>query len=80
MNQKKLEEFQKTVEEMRSELAKKLKMEQQLVMIEDECRTSRSHAADCPAKVGLCCSLVVLSGCCFILVDCLSISSTTNLT
>ena len=58
MNQKKLEEFQKTVEEMRSELAKKLKMEQQLVMIEDEYRTSRSHAADCPAKVGLCCYLL----------------------
>ena len=51
MNQKKLEEFQRSVEEMRSELARKLKMEQQLVMIEEETRTSRSHAPDCPAKV-----------------------------
>ena len=51
MNQKKLEEFQRSVEEMRSELARKLKMEQQLVLIEEETRTSRSHAPDCPAKV-----------------------------
>ena len=54
MNQKKLAEFQRAVEEMRSELARKLKMEQQLVMIEEETRaaTSRSHhAPDCPAKV-----------------------------
>ena len=52
MNQKKLAEFQRSVEEMRSELARKLKMEQQLVMIEEETRPSRSHAPDCPAKVG----------------------------
>ena len=65
MNQKKLAEFQRAVEEMRSELARKLKMEQQLVMIEDECRTSRSHAADCPAKVGLCCYLFGLLFYCF---------------
>ena len=45
MNQKRLEEFQRSVEEMRSELARKLKMEQQLVIIEDEARTCRSHAA-----------------------------------
>ena len=49
MNQKKLEEFNQTVEEMRSELARKVKMEQQLVRIEED---TRSHAHGCPAKVG----------------------------
>ena len=48
MNQKKLEEFQKSVEEMRLDLAKKLKLDQTLVRIEDE---NRSHADGCPAKV-----------------------------
>ena len=49
MNQKKVEEFNQTVEEMRSELARKVKMEQQLVRIEDD---TRNHAHGCPAKVG----------------------------
>ena len=50
MNQKKLEEFQKSVEEMRLDLARKIKMEQQLVRIEDDSRP-RPHADGCPAKV-----------------------------
>ena len=48
MNQAKLAEFQLLVEEMRADLAKKLKLEQQLVRIEDE---ARGHADGCPVKV-----------------------------
>ena len=48
MNQAKLAEFQLLVEEMRADLGRKLKLEQQLVRIEDE---ARAHADGCPAKV-----------------------------
>ena len=48
MNQAKLAEFQLLVEEMRADLGRKLKLEQQLVRIEDE---ARGHADGCPAKV-----------------------------
>ena len=51
MNQKKLEEFQKNVEEMRIDLARKLKIEQQLVRIEDD--NNRPHSSTCPAKVAV---------------------------
>lgn len=52
MNQKRLEEFQRNVEEMRTDLAKKLKVEQQLVRIEEDSR-ARHHLDGCPAKVTL---------------------------
>ena len=58
MNQKKLEEFQKSVEEMRTELARKVKMEQQLVRIEDDHNhNTRNHAMGCPAKV---CIMIIM--------------------
>lgn len=50
MNQKRLEEFQRNVEEMRTDLAKKLKVEQQLVRIEEDSR-ARHHLDGCPAKL-----------------------------
>ena len=50
MNQKRLEDFQRNVEEMRADLARKLKVEQQLVRIEEESR-ARNHMDGCPAKV-----------------------------
>ena len=52
MNQKRLEEFQRNVEEMRADLARKLKVEQQLVRIEEDSR-ARHHLDGCPAKVTL---------------------------
>ena len=55
MNQKRLEEFQRNVEEMRADLARKLKVEQQLVRIEEDSR-ARHHLDGCPAKVTRLCS------------------------
>ena len=52
MNQKRLEDFQRNVEEMRADLARKLKVEQQLVRIEEESR-ARNHMDGCPAKVSI---------------------------
>ena len=51
MNQKRLEDFQRNVEEMRADLARKLKVEQQLVRIEEESRARKNHMDGCPAKV-----------------------------